>query len=198
VHFLTATVTKRQSIIHGALKTFAERGFAATTIPMVATEASVGAGTIYRYFENKEVLGNHLFQENVTRFTDALRTDYPYSSSIREQFHHIFSSMISFTTCNPHALYFIKMHSNAHFLNQDSHDCFDELIKLLGQFFESGKTMMELKPLPSPVLFSIIYGAFLELQRIVETGDIQPDASLLKDVEESLWNAIQLIKPQAE
>ncbi|GLI85810.1 HTH-type transcriptional repressor FatR [Rossellomorea marisflavi] len=195
---MTATLTKRQSIIHVALKIFSERGFDATTIPMIATEAGVGAGTIYRYFENKEVLGNHLFQDNVTRFTESLRSNYPYSSSIREQFHHIFSSMISFTTCNPHALYFIKMHSHAHFLNKDSLDCFSELTDLLGQFFEWGKTQEELKPLPSPVLFSIIYGAFLELQRIVETGDITPDASLLLDVEESLWNAIQLIKPQAE
>ena len=43
--------------------TFAERGYDGTTIPMIAEKAKVGAGTIYRYFENKEALVNSLFSK---------------------------------------------------------------------------------------------------------------------------------------
>jgi transposase len=34
------------------MQLFAERGYDGTTIPMIAEKANVGAGTIYRYFEN--------------------------------------------------------------------------------------------------------------------------------------------------
>lgn len=69
---MPTSTTKREDILDSALTLFAERGFDATTIPMIATDAKVGAGTIYRYFANKEVLVNTLFQHYVTLFKEAL------------------------------------------------------------------------------------------------------------------------------
>ena len=66
---MSMALNKRDSIVAGSLALFAERGYDATTIPMIASSAGVGAGTIYRYFENKEVLGNTIFQEYVKIFT---------------------------------------------------------------------------------------------------------------------------------
>ncbi|MEM5672990.1 helix-turn-helix domain-containing protein [Bacillus cereus] len=52
---------KQEDIFDAAIQLFAERGYDGTTIPMIAEKAKVGAGTIYRYFENKEALVNSLF-----------------------------------------------------------------------------------------------------------------------------------------
>ncbi|MCY7913714.1 helix-turn-helix domain-containing protein, partial [Bacillus haynesii] len=46
--------SKYQKIIEASLVLFADRGFDAATIPMIAEKANVGAGTIYRYFDSKE------------------------------------------------------------------------------------------------------------------------------------------------
>ncbi|TWM64728.1 HTH-type transcriptional repressor Bm3R1 [Bacillus paralicheniformis] len=48
--------SKYQKIIEASLVLFADRGFDAATIPMIAEKANVGAGTIYRYFDSKEDL----------------------------------------------------------------------------------------------------------------------------------------------
>ncbi|MCK1992227.1 TetR family transcriptional regulator [Peribacillus muralis] len=189
---MITAVNKRDSIVSSALELFAERGYDATTIPMIATKAGVGAGTIYRYFENKEVLGNKIFQGYVDIFTATIKNGFPYEESIRNQFHHIFKSMVHFTNEQDQALYFIKIHSGAHFLNEESHTSFQCLLDLFKNFFDSGKERKEIKELPSSALIAIIYGAFLELQRLVRIGELVPEAKLLADVEESFWDAVRL------
>ncbi|MFE3976208.1 MULTISPECIES: hypothetical protein [unclassified Peribacillus] len=71
-----------------------------------------------------------------------------HDDSIPNQFHHIFKSMVHSTTGQDQALYFIKIHSGAHFLN------------IFKTFFDSGKEKKEIKELPSSALIAIIYGAF--------------------------------------
>ncbi|WP_185113020.1 MULTISPECIES: TetR/AcrR family transcriptional regulator [Peribacillus] len=189
---MITAANKRDSIVSSALELFAERGYDATTIPMIATKAGVGAGTIYRYFENKEVLGNKIFQGYVDIFTETIKSGFPHEDSIRNQFHHIFKSMVHFTNEQDQALYFIKIHSGAHFLNEESHSSFQSLLDLFKNFFDLGKDRKEIKQLPSSALIAIIYGAFLELQRLVRIGELVPEAKLLADVEESFWDAVRL------
>ncbi|WP_110114280.1 TetR/AcrR family transcriptional regulator [Bacillus sp. CGMCC 1.16541] len=189
---MRTTPSKRDSILSSALFLFAERGFDATTIPMIATSAGVGAGTIYRYFENKEVLVNELFQQYVETFTHTIQAEFPYDGEIRKQFQYIFNAMIQFTTENSHALYFIRMHSDAHFLTKESRDCFTQLLTIFITFFDEGKKQCKIKDLPSSVLMAIMYGAFLELQRLVRSGEIEPESHLLTQVEESFWDAVRL------
>ncbi|KIL51052.1 TetR/AcrR family transcriptional regulator [Jeotgalibacillus campisalis] len=190
---MPTAVTKRDSIVSSALSLFADRGFDATTIPMIATSAGVGAGTIYRYFENKEVLGNTIFQEYVKKFTETLEDGFPSDESIRNQFHHIFKSMVRFTSTQHQALYFIKTHSSAHFLTEESHASFQGLLNILKNLFDSGKKKKKIKMLPTSALIAIVYGSFLEVQRLVQIGELELEAQLLAEIEESMWDAVRLI-----
>ena len=52
---------RKQEILEAATKSFSLFGYKATTMEQVAKIANVGKGTIYTFFENKEVL----FQEIV-------------------------------------------------------------------------------------------------------------------------------------
>lgn len=47
---------RRREILTVAIRHFAERGFAATDIQLIADELHVGKGTVYRYFPSKERL----------------------------------------------------------------------------------------------------------------------------------------------
>src|SRR5690606_41898467 len=54
---------KRSAILRAALELFAEGGVNGIPMPLVAEQAGVGTGTIYRYFASKELMVNELFRE---------------------------------------------------------------------------------------------------------------------------------------
>ncbi|MGI8314151.1 TetR/AcrR family transcriptional regulator [Halobacillus mangrovi] len=188
---MPTTESKRENILYSALTLFAERGFDATTIPMIANDAKVGAGTIYRYFENKEVLVNTLFQHYVQLFTDTLLEDYPLGHSIRDQFHHLFEGMVRFTNEHEHALYFIKTHNAAYFLDETSRERFEKLLSILRDFLDKGKEEHKIRELPSKALIAIIFGGFLELYKLIRAGEIEASEELLAGVEASCWDAVR-------
>ena len=43
---------------------------------MIAEKANVGAGTIYRYFENKEALVNSLFSKSMLQLSEMIKTGF--------------------------------------------------------------------------------------------------------------------------
>ncbi|ANU15288.1 TetR/AcrR family transcriptional regulator [Planococcus halocryophilus] len=188
---MSTSTNKRDDIIHSALTLFAERGFDATTIPMIATDAKVGAGTIYRYFDNKEVLVNTLFQHYVTLFSDTLEKNYPEEDSIYQKFHHLFQGMVRFTNEHDHALYFIKTHASAYFLTADSREQFSHLLMILQNFFDEGKKKKQIRKLPSQALIAIMFGGFLQLYQLIRAGEIEASEDLLVGVEESFWDAVR-------
>jgi TetR/AcrR family transcriptional regulator, mexJK operon transcriptional repressor len=70
---------KRAVILQAAVKLFSENGFAETPIAAVAKEAGVSFGTVFTYFETKEVL----FQASVLEPLEELK---PYFYEIGERY----------------------------------------------------------------------------------------------------------------
>lgn len=187
------TKNKQQDILDAALVLFATRGFDGTTVPMIAEEARVGAGTIYRYFENKESLMNALFQKCVMELSKTIKEGFPESSGdIREQFRHIFKRMFKFAKKDINALLFIDSHSNAIYLNEKSKKLFADFLDFIRILLEKGKKQGLICPLPSEALISIVYGAFVRLYKVIQTGVLEETQELLIGVEECCWNAIRI------
>ncbi|SDO17020.1 transcriptional regulator, TetR family [Psychrobacillus sp. OK028] len=62
---------RRQEIVDAATKSFSLFGYKATTMEQIAKIANVGKGTIYTFFDNKEVL----FQEIVLRIIAEMKQE---------------------------------------------------------------------------------------------------------------------------
>lgn len=187
------TKTKEENILEAALKLFAMRGYDGTTVPMIAENAKVGAGTIYRYFESKESLVNSLFQKCVLSFSETVKNNFPEESSIREQFHHIFFQMFQFAKRNIDALLFIESHCEGYYLDEKSKLLFNNFLDFFRETLKHGKEQGIISPLPSDALIAIVYGAFVRLFKTIQLGGLEETPQLLKDVEESCWNAIRVI-----
>ncbi|MDQ0175532.1 TetR/AcrR family transcriptional regulator [Bacillus chungangensis] len=183
---------KREDILLAALKLFTERGFDATTVPMIADTAKVGAGTIYRYFENKEVLLNSLFQECVERFFQTITQGFPESESVRQQFHHIFFQTIHFAKGNREAFSFIDSHLNPRLLDEKSLKLFEACMDFIRHFLVQGQQQGIISSLPPNALISIFYGALVKLFETIRSGVLEETDELLADVEECCWNAIRV------
>lgn len=187
------STNKREDILNAALILFSERGYDGTTVPMIADKAQVGAGTIYRYFESKEVLVNILFQTHIQKFSDLLKHNYPdESSDMREQFRHVFQQMVRFARGDMHALSFIDSHCSAYYLDEQSNRMFKEFLDFIRSTLEKGKKLGIIKDLPSDALISIVYGAFVCLFRLIQKGAFEESFGLLESIEECCWNAIRV------
>lgn len=81
----TSDPNKLNAILDAALDLFVEQGFHGTTVPSIADKAGVGAGTIYRYFENKEALVNALYQKWKLKAAESMPTNWQNDQPVREQ-----------------------------------------------------------------------------------------------------------------
>ncbi|MDQ0186890.1 TetR/AcrR family transcriptional regulator [Cytobacillus sp. FSL R5-0569] len=186
-----AKKSKRQDILDAAIVLFAERGYNGTTVPMIADAAKVGAGTIYRYFDHKENLVNVLFQEKLNALFEQLLKDYPTDASIREQFHHIFESIHHFAMGDTHALHFIDSHCNEMFLTEESQELFDSFIEYISNVVRVGQERGEIIVLQTEALIGIVYGAIVQILKMVRAGTIDGSSPLMDNLEECCWNAIK-------
>lgn len=185
---------KQEDILNAALELFTERGYDATTVPMIAEKATVGVGTIYRYFENKESLVNCLYVNSVHQLFEAIQTNYPFESDIRSQFSHMFNKMYTFSSSNMKVLYFIDSHSCGHYLDDKSKQEFENLWEFIIEFVENGKNQGVLCALPSNAIVAIVYGAFVSIFKQIQEGNIQETPQLVEDLEHSCWNAVSMQK----
>ncbi|MBD3107757.1 TetR/AcrR family transcriptional regulator [Bacillus sp. AGMB 02131] len=185
---------KREDILNSALHLFSERGYDGTTVPMIADQAKVGTGTIYRYFDNKEYLVNCLFQECVQKFSDAVIT-YEFSSQndIKQQFNVFFFKMVEYAKNNPQALQFIESHWRGHYLDNKSEEMFEQFLNFFRSFAENGKRAGILRPLPEDAFIAIVYGAFTHLFKLVRIGMLRDDQHLYEEVADCCWNAIRIL-----
>ncbi len=68
-------ISTRKKILVAAEEVFSEYGFHKSLVDAIAAKAGLGKGTIYRYFENKEVLFKSLMDENVEALVSIVQSE---------------------------------------------------------------------------------------------------------------------------
>lgn len=66
---------RRRQIVESAYRVFAEQGYESSTIAAVAKHAGVGQGTVYRYFDSKRELLDHVVDFGFERLVTATGMD---------------------------------------------------------------------------------------------------------------------------
>ncbi|MFE4106119.1 TetR/AcrR family transcriptional regulator [Almyronema epifaneia] len=188
---VTRDSDKREAILNAALELFAEYGFYGTPIPLIAERAHVGAGTIYRYFESKEALGNAVYQRAKEMLYDVLNQDFPEDLPVREQFHVFWQRITKFAIENPQTFQFLELHSHESYLDKTS-----RTVEL--KVWEPGLTFFEMtcqrkitKPLPLKILVAIVWGMFVGVTKAGQRGHYSLDEDLFNKVEQICWEAIR-------
>ncbi len=69
---MTQPGDKRQQILAAAVRVFAARGYEATRISDIATEAGVAYGLVYHYFSSKDAVLEAVFRESWGRLLTAI------------------------------------------------------------------------------------------------------------------------------
>jgi AcrR family transcriptional regulator len=91
---------KRQAILEAATRVFAEQGASAPTA-RIAREAGVAEGTLFTYFESKDVLLNELYLVLKTGLREMMLEGYPRKASIRERARHVWYGYVNWGVAQP-------------------------------------------------------------------------------------------------
>lgn len=183
--------TKREDILAASLEQFSVRGFDGTTIPMIASRAGVGAGTIYRYFADKEALVNELFQQCMKQLTKAIQMDV-HSKSTDEQFRFLFHQFFHFSKQNPHVVRFIHSQKGMPYLSQDSEKAYQHLLMSIEKIIIEGQMKQEVYEFPPNVLISFIVGGIIEVLKLFESERIEDSTELIERMGTFIARAVRI------
>ena len=185
---------KRGEIIQAALELIAEHGFHGAPMAMIADKAGVGAGTIYRYFENKDVLITELYGKLEEKIMAALQEGYSVGKPLRERFLHLGTALLRYFIAHPLYFRYMEQYYNSPYGASMRRD------KLLGKsdnryifkdLFEQGISQQVLKDLPILVLFALAFGPMLALARDHILGFAILDDTLIVQSIEACWDGIR-------
>jgi TetR/AcrR family transcriptional regulator, repressor of fatR-cypB operon len=185
---------KRDDIFRAALELIAANGFHGAPMAMIADRAGVGAGTIYRYFENKDVLITELYRELEGNIKEFILEGYSTKSPIRERFLHLNKGLFRFFIAFPlHFRYVEQFHNSPYGVvcrrdkilgESGNHDVFKEL-------FEDGLAQQVVKDLPILILFSLAFGPLLAVIRDHILGFIDLNDALIEQTTEACWDGVK-------
>ncbi|MCG2823798.1 MAG: TetR/AcrR family transcriptional regulator [Desulfobulbaceae bacterium] len=189
-----ATSEKRQEILQAALELIAEHGFHGAPIASIADQAGVGAGTIYRYFENKDVLITVLFQELHDKFHRGLMDGYKSHMSLSERFIRVSTELLRYFITNPLEFRFLEQYFNSPYGVAFRRDRIlgkggdGDLFRML---LEEGVAQQIVKNLPVVVLFALAFGPLLMVARDHILGFVELDDALLVQTVQACWDGVK-------
>lgn len=94
-------MNKKETILKAALELLVENGIHATPVSAIAKKANTGmGGTIYNYFESKEVLINAIYVAIKEEEKEVLDAVFKEEIPVKVLFEHYYTSVISFFTKN--------------------------------------------------------------------------------------------------
>lgn len=213
-----ALPAKGARIIEASLALFAERGFDATTIPEIAAAAGVGAGTIYRYFATKDVLGNAVWQTAKRALAAAVAPIFlagaapadpdpasdgrsaaaapPLSPearlvlAFRARFLALWQAGGGFAREWPAAFRFLEFHHEPRFLDRASLRLSEQVMAPILGFIAEGQARGVLAPLAPSVLTALVWGALSGLVRETAAAGRPLGRDLLAASGATLWRAL--------
>jgi AcrR family transcriptional regulator len=185
---------KRDEIVRAALELIAEQGFHGAPMAMIADRAGVAAGTIYRYFENKDVLITELYRELEEKLYAVLLEGYEPEKPFRERFLHLGTALLRYFIVNPLDFRYLEQFHNSPYGVAVRRD------KILGkkggcdvfrELFEDGVSQQVMKDLPLVTLFALAFGPLLAVARDHILGFITLDRTLVSRTVEACWDGIR-------
>lgn len=186
---------KRDDILNAAMELMAEQGFHGAPMALIAEKAGVGAGTIYRYFENRDVLINEVYHMIYGEFTDFLMNRYPMERPVRECFFHIGKGIIDYFVKNPMKFrYTEQFHNSPYGLEFRK----KKLANNTGDFdfghdlYEKGLKHQVIKQVPLAIFFDLAFAPIFWAVRDHHTGFVMIDDALADVIVSSCWNSIRI------
>lgn len=178
---------KRRQILDAALVLFAERGYHGTAVPLVASAAHVGTGTIYHYFTNKEDLVNAVFRDAKTRLRHTLFDGLDTARDSHTLFLDVWDRLARFAKSEPLCFRFLEMQDHIPYLDEES---LELERRVLVPLWVAGSAIVGQRELPTEIMMALVWGALVGLVKSERLGYLTLTDEALKKAGEACWQGI--------
>lgn len=184
---------KRAAVVDAMLGVVAEYGFHGAPMSLVAERANVGAGTIYRYFEDKDAVIAACYQDIEERLLTAVMEGYPEGRPVRERYLHLISAVVRHFLREPTDLRFLQQfHDSPYCANLRREKMFDAGGKnLVRDLFEEGRAQQIVKDLPPSILLGLTFGPLVHICSDHALGFLELDDRLIEETVRACWDAVK-------
>jgi len=186
--------SKRDDIIQAALDLIAERGFHGAPMAMIANRAEVGAGTIYRYFDSKDVLITEMFKEMEEKLLSVMLKGHDPQKPLRERFLYLCATVLKYFVAHPRHFRFMEQYYFSPYGASSHREKITEKsgkTNIFKDIVEQGIAEEVLKDLPLYVHIALAFGPIIALVRDQILGLIVLDESIIKKCIEACWDGIK-------
>ena len=184
-------VDKRQQIIDAAEDLIAESGFQGFSMHKLAKEAGVAAGTIYRYFSDKEDLLLQVRLAVVQRNAEVVQRGVDNAMPLKERFRTMWLNIFDLSRTNIDNLKNRAQYDSLPCMrNHETKEIERKMFSKVDKFFTQGREQGLFKPLDNPVLAALSLEVSVTLARKQALGYYQLDQAAIDAAIEASWDAI--------
>ncbi|MGF1698286.1 TetR/AcrR family transcriptional regulator [Vibrio kyushuensis] len=185
------TDDKRQKILLAAGTVIADVGLQGLSMQRLAKEAGVAAGTIYRYFDDKEHLIEELRLHVAQRVADVVQTDVDESMPLKERYRKMWLNIWGLVGSDIAMLknriqYDSTPIGHCSATRQEERGMFKEVFNL----FKQGKEQGVFKPLDNELLSALSLETSVTLARKHTFGLYQLSDDAIEAAINASWDAI--------
>jgi len=181
---------KKKLILNAAEKLIALKGIHGFSMQNLALEAGVAAGTIYRYFNDKEHLIEETRRHVSLRTADIVQANISDDMTLKEKYSTLWLNTWNFSktksAIKSHML-FEQLWSNQ---NERDLEKKKEIFHKIEQLFNDGKSQGVFKALDNQILSSISLESSLALARRQRNNCFQIDDKAIKQAIDASWDAL--------
>ena len=187
----TLTTDKRQAIMEATLDLVSKHGFEGTSTALIAKEANVGMGTLYRYFETKEELFKEMFIHQREKLIGIIISGIVGGeTTIYGQFAAIVRALTNYYPNHRVEFEFLQRYSDSSYMKESYLDESAIILAQIAHILNSGGEDFRFKALPTHIIFAMVYGPMISIIQLVHQEKVQMMNEILDSITHSIWSSI--------
>jgi AcrR family transcriptional regulator len=186
------TQDKKARILKATLGLITDNGFHGTPVSMIADAAGVGAGTIYRYFANKEAIINELWDRIQKDLHAATLADIPDGVSVRDEFYLKWRNILRFFLDHPDEARFLEQYSASPFISPELTEEKNRRNAHLKVLIARGRETGVIREIDYHTVAVLMWGTVHQLHQLQASGIRQVSEELVDGIFRVVWDGMRL------
>lgn len=183
--------SRRDKILHAALKLFHKKGYFNTSVHEIRKEAGVSIGLVYRYFENKEKIAEAVYSELLQDTSANLERIVADNDTVHDRCRAIVAFFLEQTESSPEIADFILFARHHEILPNGQPMCSCRPPEIIGAIVAEGMEQGVIRPMHLAVAMATLFGGMIRLMQLRLLGVVQePLPYFLDELWATAWGAV--------